>query len=141
MSARRGVLSPLNVNSPIGSPALTSMGGKASSAEKSQKLGEILLQEALRGGEMSDVFHQQAGLVGTKRRIGAGEGVGQEGSTKKRKGDGNTQSSEPTVGKVTRDVDDLLRAPLSKAPLCAKSPRVSFLSQPFLLGVELIIVD
>jgi hypothetical protein len=67
-STRRGVLSELNVNSPLGTASGPKASKQAGSAEKPSLLGETSLQKSLRGLDMVSAAYQEAGYVGRKRR-------------------------------------------------------------------------
>lgn len=67
-STRRGVLSELNVNSPLGTGSGSKASKQAGSAEKPSLLGETSLQKSLRGLDMVGAAYPEAGFVGKKRR-------------------------------------------------------------------------
>jgi hypothetical protein len=113
--ARRGILSPLNVNATINSP---SMGSKTGRAEESTELGELLLRKGVKGCEMYDPVHKETGLVSTKRRVDYTGGLGQDGdgpSRKIYKAHGALQSHEATDGVVGYNVPGVLAGGVSEA--------------------------
>lgn len=93
------------------------MGSKTRRAEESTELGETLLQKELKGDQMSDAVCEEAGVVGSKRRIDNRGVPGQEGearSCKKPKGDSSLQFPERADGQVLGDVQDVSFSGLSK---------------------------
>lgn len=75
-TTRRGVLSELNVNSPLGTASLSAKRQQTIGAEsQARSLGEISLHEGVKGREMSETLRQQTGLGATKRNIEAVRGL------------------------------------------------------------------
>ena len=115
ITARRGILSPLNVNATINSP---SMGSKTGRVEESTELGEALLRKGVKGCEMSDPVHKETGLVSTKRRVDYTGGLGQDRdgpSRKKHKAHSALQSHEATDGIVGFNVPGVFAGIVSEA--------------------------
>ncbi|KAG0646921.1 hypothetical protein D0Z07_6280 [Hyphodiscus hymeniophilus] len=123
--ARRGVLSPLNVNATIGSP---SIGGKAGPAAEPQKFGETFLQSGLRKDAISDAVRQGSEVLGAKRWLSGGTVLAEgERPSKRSKGDSTLYNPIQPVEKVLRDGAGVQEAGL---PVVQVSGYLGFTSQP-----------
>ena len=99
--ARRGVLSPLNVNLSINP---LSIGSKTDRAEKPQELGEALLQRVVKKGAMSDAIYHKTESLGSKRGLGTSNLLGEGGRLYKRSKGGNIlRSPVQPIAKLVRD--------------------------------------
>jgi hypothetical protein len=129
--ARRGVLSELNVNSPIGIASSSDTKKHTSGAEKPSSLGEkISLQKSIKENNMVDAVHGEAGLVGTKRRdSGLVEAL--QRSAKKLKTEVDHRARDIHVGGVS----GIPRGPdggsVSYEIMHSRSSHVGFLSSSF----------